>query len=169
MSTHTHKQAASPAEEMGLALDDCGTRAADPHHQPDRSDVRHGAAQNHPHLRIVGHLPRAGVHADRGSGKTLAQHTRRRQNRTVVERHGLQGRCTGAGRSAGSAESRRLTHHAPDQPYTRFDFISIKKLRNLFISRRMRPGSTDQANDIRYSMRHTSSVGAFCTSWSIGH
>ena len=40
MSTHTHKQAASPAQEMGLALDDWGTRAADPHHQPDRSDVR---------------------------------------------------------------------------------------------------------------------------------
>lgn len=30
----------------------------------------------------------------------------------------------GAGRSAGSAETRRLTHYADNMPYTRFDYIS---------------------------------------------
>ena len=32
---------------------------------------------------------------------------------------------TGAGQSTSSAETRRLTHHATDRPYTTFDFISL--------------------------------------------
>jgi transposase-like protein len=84
----------------------------------DRVDVRDGAAPYYAHaqLRVATHLPGSGIQADRGSREKLAPHQRPRTDQAVAGGHCLQGRRTGARRSTGSAETRRLKSPAIKLP-----------------------------------------------------
>jgi len=66
----------------------------------------------------------SGIQADRGSRENMAAHQRPRTDHAIAGRHCLQGRRTGARRSARSAETRRLTPLFINRSYTRLDRIS---------------------------------------------